>query len=438
MGARWSTEQVQGVAPDEASFRAARKLAAPRPWSSAGCDDAAVWGDCQGSGSRPYQVMVDLGGPAYRCSCPSRKFPCKHALALLLRWVDGSLTQGARPDAVEEWLASRRERSARAEERAEQRTQRGGELADPAAAQRRVEQRLARVAAGMAEFERWLLDQVRDGLAGAARAGYAHWDGLAARLVDAQAPGAAGMVRGMGVLPTTGPEWPGRLLESYARAWLLCRGYARVEELEPAVAATLRTRVGFRTPREDVLANGEQVRDRWLVLGSRDEIDIEGLSTRRVWLRGSQSGRRALVLSFAVAGQSLDATLVPGTDVDAALAFFPAVVPLRALVAETFGVQPVGEPRFERFDEVLETYARALAGDPWLGEWPVAVGPVTPAFDRGWHVVDDRSEALPLVGGEHWRLAAVSGGRRVVVAGEWSAAGLRPLTVWTADRMVRL
>jgi hypothetical protein len=35
-------------------------------------------------------------------------------------------------------------------------------------------------------------------------------------------------------------------------------------------------------------------------------------------------------------------------------------------------------------------------------------------------------------------LAAVSGGRPVVVAGEWTAEGLRPLTVWHGDTAVPL
>ncbi len=41
-------------------------------------------GLCQGSGRQPYQARVDLAEPAFKCSCPSRKFPCKHGLALLL------------------------------------------------------------------------------------------------------------------------------------------------------------------------------------------------------------------------------------------------------------------------------------------------------------------------------------------------------------------
>ncbi|HEY6892487.1 MAG TPA: SWIM zinc finger family protein, partial [Solirubrobacter sp.] len=85
----WSAETVEGLAPDPASVAAARKLARSGPWSSVGYDERAVWGLCKGSGARPYQASVDLAGPAFKCSCPSRKFPCKHALALLLLWAGG-------------------------------------------------------------------------------------------------------------------------------------------------------------------------------------------------------------------------------------------------------------------------------------------------------------------------------------------------------------
>jgi hypothetical protein len=71
---------VISAAPDDASLAAARKLARPGPWSETGSNGDLVWGKCQGSGKTPYQVSVDTVAPAYRCSCPSRKFPCKHAL----------------------------------------------------------------------------------------------------------------------------------------------------------------------------------------------------------------------------------------------------------------------------------------------------------------------------------------------------------------------
>src|SRR3954471_17515194 len=85
---RWTTQQVLALAPDPQAVRAARALTSLRTWADLGCTEALVWGKCQGTAKDPYQVTVDLNEPAFRCTCPSRKFPCKHALALLLLWVE--------------------------------------------------------------------------------------------------------------------------------------------------------------------------------------------------------------------------------------------------------------------------------------------------------------------------------------------------------------
>ena len=80
----WSPERVAALAPDSASAAAGQSLANVRKWSALGRSDRAIWGLCQGSGKQPYQARVDLAEPAFKCSCPSRKFPCKHGLGLLL------------------------------------------------------------------------------------------------------------------------------------------------------------------------------------------------------------------------------------------------------------------------------------------------------------------------------------------------------------------
>ena len=80
----WTPEQIVALAPDAGSVKAGRELATARKWVSLGRSEQAVWGECQGSGAKPYQTKIDLSEPAFQCSCPSRKFPCKHALGLLL------------------------------------------------------------------------------------------------------------------------------------------------------------------------------------------------------------------------------------------------------------------------------------------------------------------------------------------------------------------
>ena len=55
-------------------------------------DDSFYMGECTGSGKSNYVVSADFldpGGPVFRCSCPSRQFPCKHSLGLLYEILDG-------------------------------------------------------------------------------------------------------------------------------------------------------------------------------------------------------------------------------------------------------------------------------------------------------------------------------------------------------------
>ena len=116
-----TSESVLALAPDASSVKAAQALLKPGQWPTLGFNENAVWGECKGSGSKPYQVEADLSGPVFKCTCPSRKFPCKHSLALLLLRVqqETAFTQGEAPDWVKEWLDAREKRAARKAAKAE-------------------------------------------------------------------------------------------------------------------------------------------------------------------------------------------------------------------------------------------------------------------------------------------------------------------------------
>src|SRR5688500_7571654 len=53
-------------------------------------DGSLLWGQCQGSGSKPYELSIDLAGdaPTIRCSCPVKPPPCKHTLGLLVHFLE--------------------------------------------------------------------------------------------------------------------------------------------------------------------------------------------------------------------------------------------------------------------------------------------------------------------------------------------------------------
>ncbi|MFJ5729723.1 SWIM zinc finger family protein [Streptomyces paradoxus] len=438
-GVRWTADQVLALAPDAASRKAGSKLGAAGPWSEAGSsDEGTVWGLCKGSGSKPYQTVVDIAdaaGPAYKCSCPSRKFPCKHALGLLLLWAadDAAVPPGQAPEWAAQWAAGRRERAEAKKTGAGSGAPSGS--ADPEAARRRAERRAERVSAGAVELEQRLVDLLRGGLATAEQSGYGLWEETAARMVDAQAQGLAGRVRELGAIPSTGPGWPVRLLEECALLHLLGRGWLRRDRLPAGLAATVRSRIGLPAS-----ADGPPLRDRWLVLAQYDTTDPR-LTTRRIWLHGAGSHRTVLLLSYGAAGRAPELTLPVGLCLEAEVSAYPGAGQPRVALGEQFtppapaAIRPPGMTT----SQAVARYGDALRDDPWLESVPVTLDRVVPTPDGdAWQLADaDGDTALPLTPAARsrpglWRLVALSGGAPVRVFGECGHQGFTPLTAWPA------
>ncbi|MFJ6695976.1 SWIM zinc finger family protein [Streptomyces sp. NPDC091272] len=441
LGVRWTADQVLALAPDAASRKAGSRLGSAGPWSDAGSDGAGtLWGLCKGSGSTPYRTAVDLAGAAVasRCSCPSRKFPCKHALGLLLLWAadDPVVVREAEPsDWAAQWLLGRRERAGKQEAGAAQGDAPAAKAADPEAARRRAGRRAARIGAGAAELEQRLADLLHGGLAAAERSGYGLWEETAARMVDAQAPGLAARVRELGSIPGSGPGWPVRLLEECALLHLLDGAWLGRDRLPAPLATTVRTRVGLPSSPE-----GPAVRDRWLVLAQHDQADSK-VTTRRIWLYGQESGRTALVLSFGAAGRAPEITLPTGLVLDAELLPHGGAGQLRATLGEQFGppALPATPPAGGTTTQALQAYSRALCEDPWLESWPVTLSSAIPVpTGEGWQLADeDGASALPLTRSAQgrsapWKLASLSGGAPLSVFGECGHRGFLPLAAWSA------
>ncbi|MGQ4600463.1 DUF5691 domain-containing protein [Nocardia sp. R6R-6] len=426
----WTEAQVAAVAPDASSLASARKLVSR--WRESGHRGTALWGLCQGSGATPYQTIVDLSGPAYRCSCPSRKFPCKHALSLLLRWAAGEVPAAAQiADYAASWLGGRMARAAAPDR---------SRTPNPATAQ----QRRVRVTAGLEELDVWLGDQVRTGLAQSDRS-FRAFEAIAARMVDAQAPGLASALRQLPTTASTRSDWPDVVLCEFARMHLLIAAHRQIDSAPPALRASIRTHIGYPTPAEAVRAE-TPVRDRWMVFGLR-VTEEERLYTRRTWLHGRVTGRWALVVDHSFGSASFPADLPAlGQLSDAELHFYPGAAPLRALwgerhgPAEPFTTLPADTDRPATLAAALADHAAALGADPWLRSWPMLLVDVVPArTEQGWYVTESEGGALPIRAAESpWTLLAVSGGHPVTVLGEWNADGLAPISVFATGEVIDL
>lgn len=427
------TGEILQLSPDEASAKAAKGLVIPAKWPRLEFNDQAMWGECQGSGSKPYQVQVDQAGPAFRCTCPSRKFPCKHGLALLLLRAQNpdAFAQATPPAWVSDWLSSRQERAEKQEHKNAAAAANRQSTADPQAVVRREAARLQRMGDGLDELARWLSDRLRQGLA-QLPAQPAAWDELATRMVDAQLPGLAFRLRRIGSQVGKGEDWPARVLGRLGQLQLLIEAFGRLDALPAAVQQDVRTALGIAIEQEAVLTGGERVADDWRVLGqSIDEEDR--LWVRHVWLQGIRSARPAMLLDYAHGTRRFEQAYLTGATMKLTLAFFPGNSPLRALALDDREPLDATPPPSVPPEAAFDALSRAVAANPWQWPQPLLLDAAVPHLQQGdWllHLPERCHLRLRLRDEDGWRLLAESGGAPLTVFGEWDGEALRPLSAW--------
>ncbi|MDV6376418.1 SWIM zinc finger family protein [Deinococcus arenicola] len=419
-------ETILALAPDAGSAANARKLATPGKWPTLNDTGSVLWGECQGSGKNPYLTAVDLSGPVAKCSCPSRKFPCKHGLALLLLHASHGPDFGSQPapESVQTWLAGRQNRAEKAEQVSEVAVRKE---ADPGAQAKRRAARKKKVTAGLEGLHLFLKDLMRDGLASASSRPYSDWDTQAARLMDAQASGAARRVAHIPELLGS----PAALLAHLGELALLAEGWVNRAGLSEEELHDLRAALGFPLDAAGLLETGG-IRGRWNVLGQA-LIQEEALTVRRTWLQNAS--QMALLLDFAPGGRPLPPGFPVGQSVEAELVFAPSAFSQRAVLKGEAGAsgQLADAPPPLNLTELLSAHADALALNPWLERAAYRLGPVRVVPGEPWAVVDETGGSLPLTGDVRplLKLLGESGGGAVSLFGEWDGAAFGVLKFWT-------
>src|SRR5215813_11937400 len=398
-------ERIEALAPDQASLAAARKLLKPSSWPTLAQAEGLVWGECQGSGATPYRVVVNEADAGYKCTCPSRKFPCKHSLALMWMRVDKSsaFISAPVPEWVKDWLSRRRGTSSapnKNEEEAQPKPRPSIRLteipeaattADPKAEQRaaaaRERNRLGReeaVLAGLEDLDTWLSDQVQHGMANFVAQAAQACRTIAQRLVDAKAPGLAGRLDALPARLFTlpGPARPSAALRELGQVHLISQAYRRASELSDLLAADARQAVGWSVTR-DALRNDSEallVAATWRIFAVLSEAQPDRLRRVETWLwrESSADGKPAcaVLMDFVPisAGAAAGGYLV-GDEIDAELAFYRSSVPLRAQITRlNRGAEQSRRPLtlpMEGLGASYANYEQALAQLPWLGTMPL-------------------------------------------------------------------
>ncbi len=114
-------DYIEKFAPDSSTIKNAQSLVKKGSFQNHGknTEDTLYFAECKGSGKTAYKVSADFlkeNQPLFRCSCPSRKLPCKHSIALLFEILEAKEFPVAE---IPEDLARKREKQVKKIEKAE-------------------------------------------------------------------------------------------------------------------------------------------------------------------------------------------------------------------------------------------------------------------------------------------------------------------------------
>lgn len=425
----WSYERLLQLAPDSGTLEQARKLFFAKRWLVLEGNGKYLWGVYETPYAQRMETVVRLEPPLLRCSCKSRRRPCKHALAMVLLFLNRNEVWKVR-DELPEWAMS-----LLGQKEAEPKV---GKAAAPD--QQKQAQRVALMDGGVAELEKWLQTVARIGLAQMVQAPE-EWENLAARMVDCKLGSIARRIR-LCQQWIQQEDWADKLTAEIGLLYLFVLAWQRKESLSPDQKRELLQVAGWNV-RKDQLSTQTGVDDCWLVLGVSTGEE-EKLKFRRTWMRGEKTGRYALLLDFAFGNRGFEDHWVTGSVLRGRLLFYPGQPALRAAFQHYQMSREAYEAvaAFADLGEVQEAYAKHLGLSPWLMVLPALIDEVTPIYDQDseqFYLLDTHKNYLPVPTSDvSWKLLALSLGRSISCFGEYDGEKFQPISVIHDGRIVLL
>ncbi|MEZ4826151.1 MAG: SWIM zinc finger family protein [Bacteroidia bacterium] len=401
-------EQILKLAPDESSKKAGQQLAVSAKWVVKCMHEKALWGECQGSGSTPYKTIIDLQNLAFKCSCPSRKFPCKHGLGLFLLFCNQQNVFTAKESLdphVAEWINKREAKSESQNQPKEEKP------IDKKAQQKRVDAREKKVDAGIEELSIWLKDVVRMGIAHVPQNPYQFSKNIIARMIDAQASGLAGWLKKITDINFYQEGWQLETTRLLANIYFLGESYKNKNSLDENWQKELDIQIGWTISKEEVLTQ-PAVSDQWMVVSKTIESE-NNLTTEKIYVYGTNSNRIGLLLNFYAANQIPKQLFASGSMFSGELCFYPGVIPLRALIKQ----QSPEELNFKeemgitRLNEMVNLISASLSENPFQKTIPFVLSKMKIVLeDNRWFLQDETHDVFAIKNTEDlcWNILAIS------------------------------
>ncbi len=185
------TKFVDAAAPNAGAMKNGRAVALKKIVAlNVNPEGDLLFGEIKGSGKSNYFSSADFinpESPVYRCSCPSRQFPCKHALGLLYAVASGTAPKEA--TTPEEVTTKRGKVAVRAEKKKEREVT--PKKVNKAALVKKLEVQME----GLSKLEVLIHDLCRGGIGNIGAKALDSIDQLSLQLSDAYLPGARNGLR---------------------------------------------------------------------------------------------------------------------------------------------------------------------------------------------------------------------------------------------------
>lgn len=449
----WTIEQILSLAHDQTLVGAAESIADASKWTRLGAYGGEFWAEFPNRDKPAYHTLISMPHMALSCNCPSRKYPCRHTLAIALLSVRSpAVFLSSDPPSWVHTFAKERSAGHRETYSAEFNQQ----LIS-------YQTQLAKAQSGLNAYTMWLHDMVHAGLAGLPKKPPNYWVSMANRLVDHGLFQLAAEVRQLPALtkmpkpqnsrillqgsqikrPSTIKEksdtahnWPALFLQHIGRHYLIAQGFAHYEQLSAAARADLRYAVGwFANP-----ADGwpETLRDHWLVVGCRQELRADE-NIHHAWLWGQASQRFALLSQTFPRDDSCFQPFYLGATAAGVMRFHPGAWPFRVEVESLhdFSNAATMIPPTKSLRQASQDYGRALSANPWLDIFPQALGAIDAVReDERWFLLDQEGCRWPLPDNYFygWHLASLLAQDSTILFGEWNGRFFAPLSFLENER----
>ncbi|WP_150268426.1 SWIM zinc finger family protein [Paenibacillus tepidiphilus] len=250
-----TTTYVDSLAPNSAAAKNGQNLVRKNSFAELHRSESGdlLFGQCAGSGKQPYSCSADFIAPekpVFRCSCPSRQFPCKHALGLLYAYAEGREFTVAD---VPEDISAKREKAEKREENKAKQEESGAESKPKKVNKSALRKKMLAQLEGLDQLEKLALALVRGGLAAVDAGRMKELKGYVKELGNYYLPGAQNELR--------------RLLILLAEGEASEEGYSYLMEQLTVIHALIRkgrTHLNARLEDPELALDPESTIDEWL------------------------------------------------------------------------------------------------------------------------------------------------------------------------------